>query len=80
MILNDKTKNLKEVISSEKNQEDLFPPLIKKLNRVKINVLINNKYIFPKVGILGNESKPYYVGHTKPITKLIFINNMECFY
>ena len=75
MILNDKTKNLKEVISSEKNQEDLFPPLIKKLNRVKINVLINNKYIFPKVGILGNESKPYYVGHTKPITKLIFINN-----
>ena len=75
MILNDKTKNLKEVISSEKNQEDLFPTLIKKLNRVKINVLINNKYIFPKVGILGNESKPYYVGHTKPITKLILINN-----
>ena len=35
MILNDKTKNLKEVISNEKNQEDLFPPLIKKLNRVK---------------------------------------------
>ena len=28
MISNDKTKNLKEVISSEKNQEDLFPPLI----------------------------------------------------
>ena len=75
MILNDKATNIKEEKSNKNYQEDLFPPLMKKLNRVKINVLINNKYIFPKIGILGNESKPYYIGHTKPVIKIIFINN-----
>ena len=75
MIINDKTKNIKENISNKSSQEELFPPLIKKLNRAKINVLINNKYIFPKVGELGQESKPYYIGHIRPVIKIIFINN-----
>ena len=57
----------------------VFPPLIEKKNKLKIKVLINNKYIFPKVGILGNESKPCYVGHIKPVTKLVIINqNILC--
>ena len=65
--------------NSLKIKEDLFPPIKNGLKRVKINVLINNKYIFPKVGILGNESKPYYVGHTKPVTRIVFINhNILC--
>jgi len=68
-------KNEKKTKTSNKTtNENLFPPLIIESNRVKINVLIHNKYIFPKIGILGNESKPYYVGHTKPVTKIVFIN------
>ena len=73
-------KNEKKTKTSNKTtNENLFPPLIIESNRVKINVLIHNKYIFPKIGILGNESKPYYVGHTKPVTKIVFINqNILC--
>ena len=74
VIINKKTKPIKK-----NNNEDLFPPLKIESNRVKMNVLIDNKYIFPKIGILGNESKPYYVGHTKPVTRIVFINrNILC--
>ena len=76
----DKAKNIKKEESLQKaKNEDLFPQLIKELKRVKINVLIHNKYIFPKIGILGDEAKPYYIGHTKPVKKLVFINhNILC--
>lgn len=76
----EEVKNLKKAKSLKKlTNENLFPPLKVESNRVKINVLIHNKYIFPKIGILGNESKPYYVGHTKPVTKIVFINqNILC--
>lgn len=72
-----KAKSIKMTV--KKVNENLFPPLMEKTNKLKINVLINNKYIFPKVGILGNESKPCYVGHIKPVTKIVFINqNILC--
>ena len=50
---------------------DLFPPLPKTQKSPPIKILVDNKYIFPKVGLLGKESKPYYIGHTKPITRII---------
>ena len=53
---------------------DVLPPIVKNPNIPKIKILIDNKYIFPKVGLLGKESKPYYVGHTKPITRIINLN------
>ena len=76
----DKAKNIKKEESLQKaKNEDLLPQLIKELKRVKINVLIHNKYIFPKIGILGDEAKPYYIGHTKPVKKIVFINhNILC--
>ena len=76
----DKAKNIKKEESLQKTKnEGLFPQLIKELKRVKINVLIHNKYIFPKIGILGDEAKPYYIGHTKPVKKIVFINhNILC--
>ena len=76
----DKAKNIKKEESLQKaKNEDLFPQFIKELKRVKINVLIHNKYIFPKIGILGDEAKPYYIGHTKPVKKIVFINhNILC--
>ena len=76
----DKAKNIKKEESLQKTKnEGLFPQFIKELKRVKINVLIHNKYIFPKIGILGDEAKPYYIGHTKPVKKIVFINhNILC--
>ena len=62
-----KKKKIKEII-------DLFPPLPEKPKAPKVNIYIDNKYIFPKVGLLGKESKPYYVGHTKPITRIIYLS------
>ena len=76
---NVENRNKKHDSLKKMKNEDLFPPLIKDSNKIKINVLIHNKYIFPKIGILGNESKPYYVGHIKPIKKILFINeNILC--
>ena len=57
-----------------KTSLDLFPPLPQIPKGPKINILINNKYIFPKVGLLGIDSIPYYVGHIKPIKKIIYLN------
>ena len=75
-----KLKNKKDSKQTRsKSSLNLFPPLIQKPKAPKINILINNKYIFPKVGLLGKESKPYYVGHTKPITRIIYLNkNIFC--
>ena len=75
MLNNENINNVKVDVSNNKVQKDLFPPLIKKLNRVKLNVLINNKYIFPKVGTLRNESIQSYIGHIRPVIKIVFINN-----
>lgn len=76
MNINKKAEQFKTTNSlKEKKKDDLFPPLKKESNKIKINVLIHNKYIFPKIGILDKESKPYYIGHTKPITKIVFLNH-----
>ena len=74
-----KNKKEDEKSSKENIRQDLFPPLEQKPKGPKINILIDNKSIFPKVGIIGKESKPCYVGHTKPVTKIIYINkNIYC--
>ena len=82
MLLDKKDEEVKndknEKIIKTKN-EDLFLPLTKELKKVNINVLIHNKYIFPKIGLLGDRIKPYYIGHTKSVKKIIFINqNILC--
>ena len=43
---NTKVKSVQKPI--KKVTENLFPPLIEKTNKLKMNVLINNKLIFPK--------------------------------
>ena len=68
-----KLKNKKSNHRS-KSTLNLFPPLVQKPKAPKTNILINNKYIFPRVDILGKEQKPYYVGHTKPVTRIIYLN------
>ena len=76
--MSSKNKNeiLKKNVKMRKSlsQADILPPIINNPILPKIKILIDNKYIFPKVGLLGKESKPYYVGHTKPITRIINLN------
>lgn len=72
-------KKGKTKLRKQKSAMDLFPPLLQKPIAPKINILIDNKYIFPKVGILGNGVKPSFIGHTKPVIKIIYLNkNIFC--
>ena len=76
---NDKEKDSKKITKKKKEKIDLFPPLVKRPKPPEINILIDNKYIFPKVGKLGNEIKPNFIGHSKPVIKIIYINkNIFC--
>ena len=76
---NDKEKEKLKATKKKKEKIDLFPPLVKRPKPPEINILIDNKYIFPKVGILGNGVKPNFIGHTKPIIKIIYLNkNIFC--
>ena len=76
---NDKEKDSKKITKKKKEKIDLFPPLVKRPKPPEINILIDNKYIFPKVGKLGNEVKPNFIGHSKPVIKIIYINkNIFC--
>ena len=76
---NDKEKDSKKITKKKKEKIDLFPPLVKRPKPPEINILIDNKYIFPKVGVLGNGVKPNFIGHTKPVIKIIYLNkNIFC--
>ena len=76
---NDKEKDSKKITKKKKEKIDLFPPLVKRPKPPEINILIDNKYIFPKVGKLGNEIKPNFIGHSKPVIKIIYLNkNIFC--
>lgn len=69
----------KENSKEENISKDLFPPLEQKPKGPKTNILIDNKSIFPKVGVLGNDLKPCYVAHTKPVKKIIYVHkNLFC--
>ena len=60
----DKEKEIKKSklnLKKSKSLLDLFPSLPQKPKGQKINVLIDNKKIFIKVGLFGKESIPYYV-------------------
>jgi len=76
---NEKEKEKLKTSQKKKEKIDLFPPLVKRPKPPEINILIDNKYIFPKVGILGNAVKPSFIGHTKPVIKIIYLNkNIFC--
>ena len=76
---NDKEKHYLKKNHKTKEKIDLFPPLVKKPKPPEINILIDNKYIFPKVGVIGNGVKPNFIGHTKPVIKIIYLNkNIFC--
>ena len=68
-------QNSKDNKKSKKKVE-LFPP-IKKREKVKEEIFIENSYIFPNVGKIGLSDKITYIGHIKPVIKLILIKTQK---
>ena len=60
-----------------KKKVELFPPLEKRPEAPKIDVLIDNTCIFPKVGMVGNSEQITFIGHAKPVIKIILIKTPQ---
>ena len=77
----EKTDTNKEKKNSEekntKQKIELFPPLEKKPEAPKIEILIENTCVFPKVGMVGKSDQITFVGHPKPVIKIILIKTSQ---
>ena len=60
-----------------KKKIELFPPLAKKPEAPKIEVHIDNSCVFPKVGNVGNCEQITFIGHAKPVIKIISIKTSK---
>ena len=54
----------------------LFPPL-KQIEKAKEEIFVENSSIFPNVGKIGLTNKITYIGHPKPVIKLISIKTLK---
>ena len=52
---------------------ELFPPLDKKPEAPNILVQIENTCVFPKVGMVGKSENIIFIGHPKPVIKIILV-------
>ena len=68
-------KNSKKDKKTKKKVE-LFPPL-KNIERAKEEIFIENSNIFPNVGKIGLNNKITYIGHPKPVIKLVLIKTLK---
>ena len=74
-IKDDETDKKKS--KKEKKKVELFPPLEKKPEAPKIEVQVDNTCVFPKVGMVGNNEQITFIGHPKPIIKIILIKTSQ---
>jgi WD40 repeat protein len=56
---------------------ELFPPLDKKPEAPKTEILIENSCVFPKVGMVGKSEQITFIGHPKPVIKIILIKTSQ---
>ena len=63
----------KEKTKKKKPEPELFPPLPQKPAAPDIKIQIEDTGIFPKVGMIGSSQKISYVGHAKPVIKLLSV-------
>ena len=56
----------------KKKKIELWPPL-KKIEKSNEIIFLENKDIFPQVGKIGTNNHITYIGHPKPVIKLILI-------
>ena len=59
-----------------KKRLELFPPL-KTLSKANEEIYLENGTIFPNVGKIGSDNHITYIGHSKPVIKLILIKNIK---
>ena len=69
---NENSKDSKKI----KKKEPLFPPM-KKIEKAKEDILVVNDTIFPSVGKIGLSNKITYIGHPKPVIKLVLIKTLK---
>ena len=69
---NENSKDSKKI----KKKEPLFPPM-KKIEKAKEDILVVNDTIFPSVGKIGLNNKITYIGHPKPVIKLVLIKTLK---
>ena len=59
-----------------KKKLELFPPL-KTLSKANEEIYLENGTIFPNVGKIGSDNHITYIGHSKPVIKLILIKSIK---
>ena len=79
---NPKVENNNEEENKKKKKKvkkkiELFPPLRKKPEMPNIKVQIDNSCVFPKVGTIGNSDQITFIGHAKPVIKMILIKTSQ---
>ena len=57
-------------------KKELFPPIIKR-ERAEEMIFIENSIVFPNIGKTGLNKHITYIGHPKPIIKLILIKTLK---
>ena len=70
-------ENEKKPSKKAKKKIELFPPLKTKPQAPKIEVLVENSCVFPKVGMVGKSEQITFVGHAKPVIKIILIKTIQ---
>lgn len=70
----EENKNKKKKV---KKKIELFPPLPKRPDAPSISVQIDNSCVFPKVGTIGNSEQITFIGHAKPVIKIILIRTPQ---
>ena len=81
-VSNPKVENNKDAHQNNKSKKPkkkikLFPPLEKRPEAPKIEVHIDNSCVFPKVGTVGNSEQITFIGHAKPVIKIILIKTSQ---
>jgi len=59
-----------------KKKLELFPPL-KVISKANEEIYLENDTVFPNVGKIGSDNHITYIGHSKPVIKLILIKTIK---
>ena len=59
-----------------KKKLELFPPL-KTISKANEEIYLENDTVFPNVGKIGSDNHITYIGHSKPVIKLILIKTIK---
>ena len=59
-----------------KKKLELFPPL-KTISKANEEIYLENSTVFPNVGKIGSDNHITYIGHSKPVIKLILIKTIQ---